>query len=173
MPSLEIEIREYNPARDAEGVRACFIALQDHEHDFAPEAPAGMGLVDQYVPFLLNRVGASGGRIFVAERKGRIVGFVSAVIVQREEPDDIDTFHVDLAELSVLPPDRGQGVGGRLLQAAEHFARSVGAPSLRIRVDARNNGARRMYGRNGFSESVIGLKKRLTGLAAGTSGPPK
>lgn len=157
----EIIIREYDPDGDEDGVRACFVALQDHEHNFAPEAPIGAELVDQYVPFMLSRIAELRGRLIVAESACRIVGFAGVVIRQREEPDDIDAYFVEVTELSVLPEARNRGVGGRLLQDSEEFARTVGAPSLRVRVDARNTGARQLYKRHYFGESVILLTKRL------------
>ena len=157
----DIIIREFDPAGDEGGVRTCFTALQDHEHDFAPEAPTEAEIVDQYVPFMLRRIAETKGRLLVAESAGRIVGFAGVVIRPREEPDDIDEFFVEVAELSVLPAFRNRGVGERLLRASEGFARKVGAPSLRIRVDARNSGARRFYERHHFAEAVILFQKRL------------
>ena len=163
MASFDTEfiIREYDPAGDEDGVRSCFVALQDHEHNFAPEAPTGAELVDQYLPFMLNRIAESKGRLIVAESARRIVGFAGVVIRQREEPDDIDAYFVEVTELSVLPEVRNLGLGEKLLQGSEDFARTVGAPSLRIRVDARNSGARRFYERHNFGEAVILLTKRL------------
>lgn len=156
-----ITIRDYDPPRDEEGVRTCFVALQDHEHDFAPESPPGAELVDEYMPFMLNRIASLKGKLIVAESAGRIVGFASVVVRQREEPDDMDSYFAELTELSVLPEARNRGVGQKLMEFSEEFSRSVGSPSLRIRVDARNSGARRFYKRCGFGESVILFSKRL------------
>lgn len=154
-------IREYDPHRDEKGARACIVALQDHEHEFSPESPTGMELVDDLMPFMLKRIPELKGKLMVAESAGRIIGFVCVVIRPREEPDDTDPFYVELTELSVLPGARNSGVGGRLMEVSEEFARSAGAPSLRIRVDARNSGARRFYDRLGFEESLILVMKRL------------
>lgn len=142
-------------------MRACFVALQDHEHDFAPEAPTGLELVDDYVGFMIDRCTAPGGRLFVAVDGVHLVGFASLLVRPRAEPDDTDLAHAEVAELAVLPEARDQGIGTALLAAAEEEARRAGATSLRVRVDARNPGARRLYERLGFSLAVLQLHKRL------------
>ena len=154
------KIRLFDPATDVPGVRACFIALQDDEHRFAPEAPTGLALVDEYVAFMLSRCTSPGGRLFVAVDGGALVGFASLLLRPRAEPDDTDLVHAEVAELSVLQKRRGQGVGTALLEAAEAEARRCGATSLRIRVDARNPGARRLYERMGFAVAVFQMHKR-------------
>lgn len=156
-------IRDYDVERDGPGLRDCFIALQDHERDFAPEVPSGLELVDDYVPFMLERVAALSGRLFVAVEGEQILGFATALVRPREEPDDVDAFSVEVAELSVLPAWRGRGIGARLMEVCERFARELGAPSLRVRVDARNPDAQRFYRRAGFEDAVVLLAKSLQG----------
>jgi hypothetical protein len=50
-----------------------------------------------------------------------------------------------------------------LIEAAEAHARACGAPSLRVRVDVDNPGARRLYRRLGFRPRVLLLMKPLAG----------
>ena len=158
---MKTVIRSYRPETDESGLRECFVALQDHEHDFAPEALTGAELVDEYVPFMLERVRETGGVIFIAELEGNIIGFATAIVTQRTEPDDIDPFHVEVTELSVLPEARSHGIGRKLLDAAERFARDKGSPSLILRVLAKNAGARRFYERFGLDDWVHTLRKEL------------
>ena len=153
-------VRPYAPA-DEGAVRACFIALQDHEHAFAPEAPTGAALAEEYLPFMLARCAAPGGALLVAEAGGAVVGFASLLIRPRAEPDDSDAVHAEVAEFSVLPTHRGRGIGTALLAEAERRARAAGATSLRVRVDARNPEARRLYERAGFAPAVVHLHKPL------------
>lgn len=166
----EFVVRLYDPTRDEATLRACFTALQDHEHDFAPDAPTGAELVDTYVPFMIERATTRDSRLFVAEAETAVVGFASALIRQRDEPDDLDERHVEVAELSVLPKWRSRGIGTQLLSAAEEFAHHVGIDALRIRVDVRNGGARRLYLRHGFSDAVVTMQKRLAAVVVET--PP-
>lgn len=59
-----------------------------------------------------------------------------------------------LVELSLLPAHRGTGVGTRLLQALQREASEIGKP-LRLSV-ARDNPARRLYARLGFTPVADG-----------------
>lgn len=158
---MTASIRTYDPARDAEGLRTCFIDLQDHETEFAPEAPSGDALVDEYLPFMLDRCQPPNGTVLVADVDGQVVGFATVIVRDREAPDDMDLVHAEVAELSVLATHRGQGIGTALLRAAERIAVDAGANSFRIGADARNHEALRLYERYGFVPAGIELHKRL------------
>ncbi len=163
-------IRPYRHPHDLGGLRACFIALQDHEHEFAPHAPTGADLVDEYVEFMLEGLRERGDTILVAEPVAEpaatpggewIAGFVRVRVGERQEPDDTDAISGEVVEISVLPKHRGAGLGHALLAAAEQVARQRLATSLRIRVNAQNPGARRLYERFGFELAVLQLHKKL------------
>jgi ribosomal protein S18 acetylase RimI-like enzyme len=59
---------------------------------------------------------------------------------------------LDIAYLGVVPEARGRGVGAQLTAHAVRSAQAAGAPQLTLAVDARNEPARRMYGRLGFTQ---------------------
>jgi len=78
---------------------------------------------------------------------------------------------VHVSEIWVSESDRGNGLGGRLLDAAEDLARECGC--IRIHLETRNERARRLYERLGFqvfgelpeyegTNSFYYLEKRLT-----------
>ena len=52
--------------------------------------------------------------------------------------------------LGVDPERQGEGIGGRLLEAAIERARSQGRPRIVLRVLSTNPAARRLYERHGF-----------------------
>jgi GNAT superfamily N-acetyltransferase len=56
-----------------------------------------------------------------------------------------------LDELYVVPGLRGQGLGARLLRAAEELVRDRGGELLEINVDGGDVDARRFYERHGYS----------------------
>ena len=56
-----------------------------------------------------------------------------------------------LQTLEVMPERRVGGVGGELLRLAEGSARNAGAELMWLHVDAENDGAIRLYERNGYS----------------------
>lgn len=91
--------------------------------------------------------------ILVAEADGQIIGFLSVKRGQMAR-----TRHTAQLGLGVLPAVRGQGVGRRLLEGAEAWARSVGVKKLCLGVFAMNEGARRLYERLGYE--VEGVQKR-------------
>ena len=66
-----------------------------------------------------------------------------------------------VSDLVVLPAWRDRGIGRALLARGETHARSRGAERLRIGVLARNEGARRLYGAEGFREVYVLLAKPL------------
>jgi len=62
------------------------------------------------------------------------------------------TWYVNV--LAALPAFRGRGFGTRLLRLAEAMAREQGLGGMSIIVASGNAGARRLYGRLGYSETA-------------------
>jgi GNAT superfamily N-acetyltransferase len=158
---MSLRIRAYDPARDLADLRRCFIELQDHEHGFNPFSPTGAEIVDLYVPYMLERCDGPDSVLFVAEVDGRVVGFASAIRVERPTPDDCDAFHFELGEISVLDELRNGGVGSALVAEVERHARAHRAPALRVSMGAENEDAQRLYARLGFAPCVIMCELRL------------
>lgn len=161
----DFSIRPYDAERDAAGLRECFVALQDHEHDMYPDAPAGEAIADEYLAWMFERVGKFDGAVLVAsDGDGTLIGFATVLArVPRSDPDDPDPSHAFLSELSVMPAWRGRGVGAALIEASEKFSRERGARVLRVTVVADNDGAQRLYARQGFEPVQLMLQKALPG----------
>src|SRR5687767_14064667 len=98
----DLLIRPFDPIRDTEAVRRCFVDLQDHEHAYSPNSPTGEELAAEYVPFMAERAMQPDNAFLVAEFAGTVIGFATALRTVRAEPDDTDPFHFELAELSVV-----------------------------------------------------------------------
>jgi GNAT superfamily N-acetyltransferase len=62
---------------------------------------------------------------------------------------------LNIHDLAVLPPYRGRGIGRALLQAAEEHARLQGCCRLTLEVLESNAGARALYQRFGFDDSIV------------------
>jgi len=85
-----------------------------------------------------------GAGLLVAEDgAGRVRGLVG---VDRPEPPDVAEVH----RLYVDPDARGQGLGARLLEAAEAFALRLGAREMRLFSDVRFPHAHFLYARAGY-----------------------
>lgn len=68
------------------------------------------------------------------------------------EKHSVGTWYVNA--LAVFPPFRGQGIGSKLLQAAESHAQAEGHDRLSIQVYAQNTSAMRLYQRLRFCETA-------------------
>jgi ribosomal-protein-alanine N-acetyltransferase len=86
---------------------------------------------------------------WVAERDGRVVGFLMARAVADE---------FEILNVAVAPEDRCGGVGGRLLEAALAFGEQAGARRAFLEVRESNLAAQRFYQRHGFT--VIARRPR-------------
>jgi GNAT superfamily N-acetyltransferase len=153
-------IRDYREA-DAVSLRQCVVVLQDHEQMIEPQLRSGEEMADQYCLELHARCRKSGGRVFVAEEDGVIIGFVA--VLSRESFTELDEppgEYAVVTDLVVLEPFRGRGIGRQLLQRAEAFVREVCTNELRIGVRSKNEAARRLYFEEGFIPHFEILAKR-------------
>ena len=154
-------IRDYDPARDREGVRDCFAELQDVERGLEPVLPEGRAVADAYVEYMFARCAELDGAVFVAEEDGDVVGFICVwARVPPEDPSE-ERYCAHVSDLVVLPRWRNRGIGRALLARGEEYARGRGAERLRLGVLARNQGARRLYLDSGFREVYMLLTKAL------------
>jgi ribosomal protein S18 acetylase RimI-like enzyme len=99
---------------------------------------------------LLERVIADPrlGEAWLATIDGRAAGYLLAVYVFSLEHQGL-TAEID--ELFVSPDHRAQGLGGRLLDAAEASFRARGCTNIFLQVGRDNEAARAFYRSRGFS----------------------
>ena len=142
---MGVLIRDYH-ADDAAAIRRCVVALQEFERALDPRLRPGETIADEYCAQILGRCRESDGRIFVAEQDGTVVGFVAVFARETyKELDEPSGTYAFVSDLVVLSPYRGSGIGRKLLEQAEAFAREAGAPELRIGVLSANTAALRLY----------------------------
>jgi len=157
-------IREFDETVHSEGLRACLIELQDAECLLDPRMPSGAEIVDYYMPQMLERCASCGGKIFVEESNAEVAGF--ATILAYVTSDEIEAGDVEyglISDLFVASKHRGQGIGKKLLKAAEIYARSKEVRWLRIGVLAKNHLADGLYEAMGFEKIYIEREKDLSG----------
>jgi ribosomal protein S18 acetylase RimI-like enzyme len=157
-----MEIREFDPSRDLESVRGCFVQLQNVERSIRPGMPPGEQIADAYLDLMFRRCREFDGAVLVAEERNAVVGFVTVWTKYRsDEPDDDPAEHGFISDLVVSSANRGSGIGRALLCAAEARAREAGARVIRLSVIAGNVAAVSLYMADGFRESEIYLEKDL------------
>ncbi len=149
---------------DLAGVRACFIELQDFERSLDPRFPPGAEIVDDLISQMLDRCQKCGGRVLVAVLNEAIVGFVTILAkVRSEEIGEGEIEYGLVSDVVVASKYRKQGIGRKLLEAAELYAKSKGVRWLRIGVLAENHSADGLYDSIGFKRMYIEREKELTG----------
>ncbi len=99
-----------------------------------------------------------GSAIFLAEEEGVPAGFIH---LQTQTDYFTGEKHGYISEVAVAPDFEGRGVGHRLLETAEDWARSKGYSLLTLYVFAGNAHARHIYEKSGFQEEVIKYGKIL------------
>ncbi len=157
-------IREFDEKAHLAGVRACLIELQDFERSLDPRLPSGTDIVDDLIPRMMVRCARCDGMVLVAELSEAVVGFVTILAkVKSEEIEEGDIEYGLVSDVVVASKYRKQGIGRKLLEAAESYAKSNGVRWLRIGVLAENHSADGLYDSIGFKRLYIEREKELTG----------
>lgn len=157
-----MKIREYDSATDIDQLRRCVIQLQDFERQIDSRLPSGESIADDYIAQMTFRCQSCDGQILVAESDGVVAGYV--LLLKRMQSDELHESDVEyglIADLVVDEDFRGDGIGRRLMQAAESTAKTNGVRWLRVAVIAGNDPARKLYAASGFSELYAEFEKDL------------
>jgi ribosomal protein S18 acetylase RimI-like enzyme len=112
--------------------------------------------------FLLERIAGPGSTILVAREGARIVGVVEVVMKPPVLRDGMVPRHVALIDnVVVRATHRGRGIGTRLVDAAETWAREKGAAVTELNVWAFNASAKKLYERLGYVTRTIRMERAL------------
>jgi ribosomal protein S18 acetylase RimI-like enzyme len=154
-------------ARDAPalGRLGATLVRVHHELDRARFLPAGAGIESGYGRFLETQLRDENVVLFVAERAGRVVGYVYAGIEPRswKELRDVAGFVHDVV---VEADSRRMGIGAQLVEAAAEWLVARGMPHVMLWTAERNIGAQRLFERLGFRRTMIEMTRE-----APASGP--
>ncbi len=157
-----MRIRAAKFDEDFDQIRECLIELQDYERQIDPRMPSGDTIADSYFSEMLRSCKEHCGQILVAEVDGLIAGYVTILAkTSSGEIDDGDIEYSLIYDLVVRDGCRGKGLGRKLLEAAETFAKTNDARWLRLSVLAKNRSARALYSSLGFSELYVDYEKDL------------
>lgn len=149
-------------ADDAAEFRQLVIELQDTLRPLDRDLLPGTDAADEYIDWLRRNVAESSGAIWVADTGTELAGYACVFgLVDPDEPDEVKQRFSYLADLYVREAYRLDGVGSRLMQTAEDFARGLGAFKLELSVLVRNRGAVNFYERHGYAKRFLCMSKRL------------
>jgi GNAT superfamily N-acetyltransferase len=139
----------------------------DAQRFLAPGADPENG----YAWFLGTQLRDPDAAIFVAERDGRVVGYVYAGIEPRswKELRDVAGF---IHDVLVVDGARGAGIGARLMRAASDWLATRGVARVMLWTAERNDAAQRLFARLGFRRTMIEMTREVAGGSAGGSPDP-
>ncbi|HET9023412.1 MAG TPA: GNAT family N-acetyltransferase [Burkholderiaceae bacterium] len=140
-------------------LQALWEALEVHHAELA-EVPSIRPLADswemrrqRYEDWLAD----GSGRLFVAERDGRTIGYVMLTITDAPASWDVGARAGEVETLSVVEEERSSGVGRALLDAALAEADAEGVRAIGVGVVHSNVDGIRFYERAGFKPFYVEL----------------
>lgn len=139
----------------AEIYRTLFEAMSNLQPQYIQAA-------EQDPDFILKIITESKKDILVAQCGVQLLGF-ALVLMTHTPPYRCFVPHpyADLLDLAVLPDARGNGLGTLLLQAVKGWAKAYGADYLELDALSNNQGAIRLYEREGFRECLKTFRASL------------
>ncbi len=128
----------------------------DPQRFMAPGANPEKG----YSQFLASQLREEDVIILVAERPGRVVGYVYAALEPRswKELREAAGFIHDVV---VEEPARQSGIATALINAALEWLTSRGVPRVLLGTAARNHAALALFSRLGFRQTMIEMTREL------------
>jgi ribosomal protein S18 acetylase RimI-like enzyme len=163
--SVAITIR---PAvsKDAGGIVGPFLESADYHARLDPEryfTPAVESVSARYREGRQHPSPEDGNGItFVAELGNEIVGFVDARLQRSLDAMHREMIYCHIAEIAVCARYQDQGIGGRLLRAAEDWGRFHGATFASLEYHAANTRAGSFYQQSmGYRVAAMTAIKRL------------
>jgi GNAT superfamily N-acetyltransferase len=97
------------------------------------------------------------GHLFLAERDGRVAGYLMLTISDPPESWDVGSRAGEVETMSVLESERSTGVGAALMDAALETAAAAGVRAIGVGVVHSNVDGIRFYERAGFRPFYVEL----------------
>ena len=162
--SKPLQIVTYTPG-DHSALCTFMSDLQDLERGWSSDRSPGPQMAADHIDYLLDLTQRSDGQAFVAKLDDQLVGFLIVVI---ESVDEGDVHLIEryrrygvVTDLYVAEEARHQGIGGRLVDAAEAHVRQAGVNRLLITTLAQNQVAQKAYERLGYESYAVTMSKTL------------
>lgn len=163
---MQVVLRDYVDG-DIECLMAMMTALIDAMSRIDPFHlfyPAEQFNVSAYAAERLKNVRAKKGTVILAFVDDKAAGYVMATLEDTNGVDALNKIPVKkgiIDALFVSDAYRGQGISTALLDAVEEYFRSHGCGYSEVSALARNETARNVYLKKGYTEQYIDFLKRL------------
>jgi len=128
----------------------------DPDRFMAPPADPEAG----YAWFLGTQLKETDAAVFVAERGGRVLGYVYTALEPqswKELRDEAGFIH----DVVVAEEGRRVGIATALIEKACEWLRSIGAPRVILWTAEKNDGAQRLFTRSGFRRTMTEMTREL------------
>ncbi len=144
------------PGRREDAVAAARLWVNSaEEHTLYDEVYATAPDAEKVMRRFLADLSSSGHScLFVAERNGEVVGFLSGELREGSPAFKPKTWAA-VEDIYVSPDHRSLGIGRVLFQECQEWARNKGANGISLQVAAGNARARKFYEALGFREVSV------------------
>lgn len=113
-----------------------------------------------YARFLGSQLRDPEAVVFVAERRGAVLGYVYAGL-EPQSWKELREAAGFIHDVVVDEPERGRGIATALVEAATTWLRERGAPRVMLWTAERNDAAQRFFARAGFRRTMIEMTREL------------
>jgi ribosomal protein S18 acetylase RimI-like enzyme len=135
---------------DIESIIDLWWELLEYHAELGPSWTPAQDSAEHFARFLAEQLADDGVLILIAEVAGQAVGYCQAMIGSRP-PILEQTERCLVLDLVVAEAERKQGVGRRLLDEIEGWARERGMRRIEVGVACSNDPAIAFYNKHGFS----------------------
>ncbi len=134
--------------------------FHESERIFTPHFWVTGDISKPYFDYLVKKIEAGKGKIFVAESDGAVVGYMAVRIEEDDSPRGAIKKNGYISNIVIFEEHQGKGLGEALLKKAEEFTKENGAQHIALDVQIGNR-ALDFYHKHGYQERSIWLDKKF------------
>lgn len=119
---------------------------------------------DKYLEYIINLAKDNNGKLFIALSDNNVVGLTMGYILENTTDDKLRTSCPKIGKISKLIVDenlRQSGIGQVLIKKVEEYLKDIGCEYITIEVFDNNEGAYKLYNKNGYVTRIHNLMKKI------------